>query len=277
MIVKKSNYSWILIFAFILCMYAAFEVNAQTCDEGGHKFKVTLVHKAGEHTPGERVYTCEICGYSYSEEISPTGHVWSEWVVDKEPTLNLPGHRYRYCIKYSHKAHYQEEEIPPLADSTRKDILTGHKTVKNAKPGIGSGGIKNKSERGLSVPKGKKSANSPPFLIKKDTKTSDKMPPDSEENSVPSSEEYATKEDTDKMLFKDPVLAASDIERNNPPAFILSTLPGNINIIDVMASITAIGTAFWYVIVLEPLYNALKWIKKKKAQADRRIEKSQER
>ena len=50
MIVKKSNYSWILIFAFILCMYAAFEVNAQTCDEGGHKFKVTLVHKASEHT-----------------------------------------------------------------------------------------------------------------------------------------------------------------------------------------------------------------------------------
>ena len=73
MTIKKINYSWILIFTLILCISFVFTANAQVCQEGQHKFKVTLMHKAGEHTPGERVYTCEICGYTYSEEISPTG------------------------------------------------------------------------------------------------------------------------------------------------------------------------------------------------------------
>ena len=38
-----------------------------------------------------------ICGYYQEREITKTGHSFGEWIVDKEPSIDQEGHRYRVC------------------------------------------------------------------------------------------------------------------------------------------------------------------------------------
>lgn len=43
-------------------------------------------------------YVCTICGYIIKEStIFATGHVFSDWIIDQEPTCDVPGSRHRTC------------------------------------------------------------------------------------------------------------------------------------------------------------------------------------
>lgn len=46
---------------------------------------------------GATVYTCKLCGYSYSETIPATGHSWGEWILTKAPTAATEGEETRVC------------------------------------------------------------------------------------------------------------------------------------------------------------------------------------
>lgn len=78
------------------------------------RYSVRILRKATENEKGLREYTYED-GSVYLEEIPETGHVWGEWIVDRQATENTPGHRYRVCTKYPNHPHTQEETIPALS------------------------------------------------------------------------------------------------------------------------------------------------------------------
>jgi rubredoxin len=85
--------------ALICCLNGMPAVAASTqCAQGQHDFETAIVD-ATDTTDGSITYTCRICGYSYTEPIPATGHQWSDWITDKEPTCGSEGHAYRYCLK----------------------------------------------------------------------------------------------------------------------------------------------------------------------------------
>ena len=48
---------------------------------------------------GFTTYTCDKCGDSYSADYTnPTGHKSSDWVIDREPTLEQEGFRHKCCL-----------------------------------------------------------------------------------------------------------------------------------------------------------------------------------
>ena len=101
------------------------------CNADKHDYSITTVEPT-EDTDGERIYTCNICGFSFSRILPATGHSWGEWVTDKQPTCTTPGHQYRICTKHQNDPHIEEQEIPEL----------GHKyTQKVTAPTCGEDGF----------------------------------------------------------------------------------------------------------------------------------------
>ena len=111
-----------IILALCVCAFNVRGVYAQDLKVGTHiehEYEISVVRRATEHTDGERLYKCKICGESHVETIEATGHIWSEWIVDVSPTETKEGHRYRVCTKYPEHPHYQEEVIPALLSSPK--------------------------------------------------------------------------------------------------------------------------------------------------------------
>ena len=72
----------------------ASEIQAPTCTE-----------------PGLVIYTCTECGDCYSQELAPTGHRWSRWVVATAPTQTQAGSRYRMCLDCGEE---DQQEMPMI-------------------------------------------------------------------------------------------------------------------------------------------------------------------
>lgn len=111
-----------------------------TCGEDGYKYRVcdripgtthseeVILPKTGKHTfqmteeivsctePGKQTFTCQVCGYSYSEEIPAVGHKYGEWETITAPTEEAPGLSRRVC--QNNPEHIQEKAIPKLASAT---------------------------------------------------------------------------------------------------------------------------------------------------------------
>lgn len=67
--------------ALILGTYELTETKAATCAEAGYE-----------------VYTCTVCGYSYTDPLEKTdAHIWGEWTETKEPTATENGEKTRTC------------------------------------------------------------------------------------------------------------------------------------------------------------------------------------
>lgn len=129
---------YILLFVYILtvgCCHLTVNSYAEEYKEE-HRYRVEIIKKADKDSDGLRRYTCEDCGYTYTEIIPATGHRWSEWIIDVEPTYEKAGHMYRVCNKYSHLQHYEEKEIPPLKreepnKNTEEEVLDNSKQLIN--------------------------------------------------------------------------------------------------------------------------------------------------
>lgn len=99
----KRRWRWstkILLFTILLCCLTCMPAAAESaqCAQGQHDFDTVIVD-ATDTADGSISYTCRICGYNYTESIPATGHQWSNWITDKEPTCGSEGHAYRYCLK----------------------------------------------------------------------------------------------------------------------------------------------------------------------------------
>lgn len=93
---------------------AICHVNVSECQ---HKFDAGKVTKEPSCTEeGTCLYTCTICGYSYTENISTVEHKWGEWKTVKEPTETEMGMQIRACIVCG----TEESAFLPVLEHTHK-------------------------------------------------------------------------------------------------------------------------------------------------------------
>lgn len=95
-VVTAKNYGEADIKATANGITAICHVNVSECQ---HKFDAGKVTKEPSCTEeGTCLYTCTICGYSYTENIPTVEHKWGEWKTVKEPTETEMGMQIRACI-----------------------------------------------------------------------------------------------------------------------------------------------------------------------------------
>lgn len=84
-----------------------------------HKYKAEI--KAPTCTEmGYTVFTCEHCKDSYKGEYTdPTGHKFSDWIVDKQPTTSSEGQRHKECLNCHVKL--ETEVLEKLYNSATTD------------------------------------------------------------------------------------------------------------------------------------------------------------
>lgn len=107
-----------LIMAVLLCPLFALPAYASECPAGGnHEYKATIIRQATETEDGLRQYVCVKCGYSFTNTIPATGHLWSDWTVTEAPTCVSEGREYRVCTRYPNNPHYEYRTIPALSST----------------------------------------------------------------------------------------------------------------------------------------------------------------
>lgn len=114
----------IIIFGLSLTLFSdsmSCVTHANAAESVNQKYEVRIVTLPGEHETGLREYIYED-GSVRTEEIPATGHVWSEWIVDVEPTYTKEGHMYRVCEKIPGRPHYEERTIPKLTREKENKI-----------------------------------------------------------------------------------------------------------------------------------------------------------
>lgn len=79
-----------------------------------NRYKISIEKRPSEKETGLRKYIDEDTGEVHYEIIEATGHIWSEWKVEKEATVSEEGLMYRVCTKYPDHPHYEYMKIPPL-------------------------------------------------------------------------------------------------------------------------------------------------------------------
>jgi len=116
----------VLITSFLFtCMPLVVFAENFDCDAGKHDYVITTV-EATENEDGETTYTCKICGFTFIRVLPATGHIWSEWITDRQPTCIEAGHEYRICTRYANDSHTEENIIPAF----------GHKYTETVTPPI---------------------------------------------------------------------------------------------------------------------------------------------
>lgn len=81
----------------------------------GHDYKGVVTDEALCLVPGEMTYTCTRCGDSYTEEIAPLRHSWSETKPGQAPTCTSAGYTsYETCTRCG----YSNRDIIPAKGHT---------------------------------------------------------------------------------------------------------------------------------------------------------------
>ena len=238
-----------MVFALCVCAFNVKGVYAQEVKVGTHlehEYDISVVRRATEHTDGERLYKCKICGESHVEKIEATGHIWGEWIVDVNPTDTKEGHRYRVCVKYPEHPHYQEEVIPALLSTPES--------------------VNNKKTVNTSLKKNEKTNNTDKNELKKGN-MSETQPYNNEDISESTVSNVESKNiETKKSVTKQPAIKAASVPTDTALA-----MYSDINALDVCAGAGAIAISWWYVYVLKPMVDALVWIKRKRSAMEKKL------
>ncbi|MCL2122512.1 MAG: hypothetical protein FWH34_00330, partial [Desulfovibrionaceae bacterium] len=99
---NRAYYAWMGMLAAILlalCMPLGAHAANFNCAEGRHDYEITTKEPT-ETEDGQTTYCCRICGFTFSRMLPATGHDWSGWAVDLEPTCTRAGRRYRVCTRH---------------------------------------------------------------------------------------------------------------------------------------------------------------------------------
>ena len=81
------------------------------CIEGNHKDELTDYLAPTENKDGYAAWKCGVCGREYTEIFNATGHIWSKWIVERQPTEMEPGLMYRVCTRET-EGHREWKLIP---------------------------------------------------------------------------------------------------------------------------------------------------------------------
>ena len=98
----------------ICCAVCGEEMSRKTVtvDALGHDYKGVVTDEALCLVPGEMTYTCTRCDDSYTEEIAPLRHSWSETKPGLAPTCTAAGYTsYETCTRCG----YSNRETIPAA------------------------------------------------------------------------------------------------------------------------------------------------------------------
>ncbi len=103
----------------------AYVKEEQELYESHEHVYTTIVTEPGCEKNGYTQYSCE-CGYSYSSDFVPNlgGHVWSEWIITREPTETETGSKTRTCTRCNHIVTQILEvliEVDTSTESTSED------------------------------------------------------------------------------------------------------------------------------------------------------------
>ena len=81
--------------------------------DNSHSFDAGVMTTAPTCTvPGVKTYTCEVCGYTATEEIPALGHNWGPWVETVAPTETTGGLLVRTCL--NDPSHTETQQLQPL-------------------------------------------------------------------------------------------------------------------------------------------------------------------
>ena len=101
----------------VCCAVCGEEVSRKTVEVAalGHDYKGVVTDEALCLVPGEMTYTCTRCDDSYTEEIAPLRHSWSETKPGLAPTCTSAGYTsYETCTRCG----YSNRETIPAAGHT---------------------------------------------------------------------------------------------------------------------------------------------------------------
>ena len=117
---QKENYSYRYIDGFKLGVYAGtageeyaktFNIPYEILPEHTHSYTSKVTKPATCTENGVKTYTCE-CGDSYTETIPATGHISSDWIIDKNAAINVKGSKHKECTVC--KTVLETADIPAL-------------------------------------------------------------------------------------------------------------------------------------------------------------------
>ena len=101
---NKYNYGYKYVEDFKLGVYAGSAGEDYAKEYGipydilehTHSYTSTVTKPATCTENGVKTYTCE-CGDSYTETIPATGHISSDWIIDKNAAINVKGSKHKEC------------------------------------------------------------------------------------------------------------------------------------------------------------------------------------
>ncbi len=111
----------LLITAVLFASGATVSAEEYDCAHNKHHYVEIERVPATETEDGYILSKCDICGAEKKETLFATGHHWSEWTVEKEPTCTEPGIRKRTCNVGT--PHSETEEIPALGHSYVEEVV----------------------------------------------------------------------------------------------------------------------------------------------------------
>ena len=80
--------------------------------EHEHRYAISYTTHKSCTSGAKKIFTCEYCGYSYTETIPATGHKSSGWIVDKNAAINVKGSKHKECTVC--KTVLETADIPAL-------------------------------------------------------------------------------------------------------------------------------------------------------------------
>ena len=116
---NKYNYGYKYVEDFKLGVYAGSAGEDYAKEYGipydilehTHSYTSKVTKPATCTENGVKTYTCE-CGDSYTETIPATGHISSDWIIDKNAAINVKGSKHKECTVC--KKVLETAEIPAL-------------------------------------------------------------------------------------------------------------------------------------------------------------------
>ena len=119
---KKYRYL-LAALTFVLVLSAAVAALAYPADtskcpvnpagqRGPHLYEEIARTPATCTQPGSITWECQGCKKTVTETIPATGHIWSNWLITKEPTCTQPGEQSRECR--NDRSHKETQTLPAL-------------------------------------------------------------------------------------------------------------------------------------------------------------------
>ena len=81
--------------------------------EHEHRYAISYTTHKSCTSGAKKIFTCEYCGYTYTETIPATGHKSSAWITDKAASIGVKGSKHRECTVC--KKVLETAEIPALS------------------------------------------------------------------------------------------------------------------------------------------------------------------